>query len=61
MEKEQEIYGEICQCGHLKKCHNPHELDFNGGSCQHCDCTIYTWKDFVFINKKEENTTKKSS
>lgn len=44
---------EICQCGCFKDCHNPHELDKHGGECSHCkDCTIYTWKDFLFTKKE---------
>ena len=52
MSKKQEMYGEICGCGHLKECHNPHILDKHGGECSHCDCKIYTWNDFIWINKK---------
>ena len=53
-EKEVEMYGEICYCGHLKTCHYPHQLDIHGGNCSHCDCKIYTWKDFVFKNKEKK-------
>ena len=40
---------EICQCGHSKKAHSPHELDEHGGRCGICiHCSIYTWKEFIF-------------
>lgn len=49
------IIDELCQCGHSKKCHGKHELDNHGANCNQCDCTIYTWKEFVFL---EENSSK---
>jgi len=33
---------EVCICGHSKGYHVAHQLDGHGGSCEKCDCSIYT-------------------
>ena len=42
---------ELCMCGHSKKCHGLTVLDNHGGSCNQCECNLYTWKEFVFIEE----------
>ncbi len=38
---------EICQCGHSKGWHTATNLEGHGGSCEKCDCSLFTWKGFV--------------
>ena len=45
--KKMDFDDEICQCGHSKGYHLPHELDKHGKECEICDCLVYTWKTFV--------------
>ena len=54
IDKTKIIKEEICQCGHPKTTHLPHILDKNGGRCMICvNCSIYTWKEFEFVNLEE--------
>ena len=43
---------DLCECGHLKECHLPHQLDMNGGKCSHCSCKIFTWVSFLWDDKE---------
>ena len=43
---------DLCECGHLKECHQAHTLDPKGGNCQHCKCEIFTWVSFLWTDKE---------
>ena len=54
-ENEMNFDDEICDCGHSKGYHKAHALDVHGGSCEKCECKIYTWKRFItYLNFKIE-------
>ena len=55
------IKDEICQCNHSKLSHGATMLDYHGGECNQCKCNLYTWKEFIFIDLKEELRKRKVS
>ena len=46
------IIDEICQCGHLRSAHaDRHQTGHGACSFGMCDCSQFTWKDFVYKAK----------
>lgn len=51
---EERIIDELCTCGHLKSAHGD-TIVKGHGSCKLCDCSKFTFIDFVLVDSAENN------